>query len=219
VVKVRKHENGRPERMEPVGNARSGPGGSLDAPQPEELIATIVRETMDAAIGGQGCWNLQSGNEMRDCSRAIAVIPLSPNTFDALFNGRSGYRAQYYLSSAEGIRFNRMLVRSLIEPIKAIFDIDPRRQDWNSVKLSIEGPWSKVWVHGDSKPFADAPDGQFRPRRWANRAEGSIWLRAPLPASPAVEIKGTWISDIDGGYKQDPDKADRDDCMSERGFA
>jgi hypothetical protein len=26
---------------------------------------------------------------------AIAVIPLERNTFDALFNGRSGYRAQY----------------------------------------------------------------------------------------------------------------------------
>jgi hypothetical protein len=39
-------------------------------------------------------------------------------TFDALFNGRSGYRAQYYLSCIEGIAFNATLVGALLDPLK-----------------------------------------------------------------------------------------------------
>jgi hypothetical protein len=148
----------------------------------------------------------------------LAIIPLCRDTFDALFNGRSGYRAQYYLSPAEGARFNGMLMKVLLEPIRRIYEFDPRRT-WDSVKRSIRGPWSKVWVHGDSEPFTDALDGEFCPRRWAERANQSIWLRAPLPMLPAIDIKGSWISDLDGHYEQDPDKADRDDCIWERGFA
>jgi len=190
----------------------------LNPPTPSELIAMIEREAMSAAVSGEGFWDWQKGISMLGCGRAFAVIPICRDTFDALFNGRSGYRAQYYLSPAEGARFNGMLMKVLLEPIKRIYELDPRRS-WDSVKRSIEGPWSKIWVQGDSKPFTDAPDGEFCPRRWAECANQSIWLRAPLPAVPAIDIKGTWISDLVGHYEQDPDKADRDDCLWERGFA
>jgi hypothetical protein len=191
----------------------------LNPPTPEQLIAMTEREAMSAADSGNGSWDWQHGTSMFGYSRALATIPICRDTFDALFNGRSGYRAQYYLSPAEGARFNGMLVKVLLEPIKQIYNLDLHPPPWDSVKHSIEGPWSKIWVYGDSKPFADSRDGEFCPRRWADRADGSIWLRAPLPVLPAIDVKGTWISDVDGHYQQDPDKADRDDCLWERGFA
>jgi hypothetical protein len=216
---VAEDEDGQHQRMGPIRHARQAPGTSTThPPKPDDLIAVIEREAMGAALSGKGSWEWQDGTSMLGCGRALVVIPICRDTFDALFNGRSGYRAQYYLSPVEGARFNGMLVKALLEPIERIYDLHPYRS-WDCVKRSIEGPWSKVWVYGDSGPFADSPDGEFRPRRWAERADQSIWLRAPLPAFSAIDVKGTWISDVDGHYEQDPDKADRADCLWERGFA
>src|SRR5882724_2234388 len=103
----------------------------LNPPAPDELIAVIEREAMSAAVSGKGSWDWQDGTSMLGCGRALAVIPICRDTFDALFNGRSGYRAQYYLSPAEGARFNGILVKALLEPIKRIYDRDPRRP-WDS---------------------------------------------------------------------------------------
>jgi hypothetical protein len=83
----------------------------------------------------------------------------------------------------------------------------------------MEGPESKAWVLGDSGPFAVERDGEFRPRRWIERAGFSIWLRAPYPAKPELEVKGTWLSNHGREYKVDPDKADRHLTMYERGHA
>lgn len=72
------------------------------------------------------------------------------------------------------------------------------------------GPYSKILVYGDSKPFLDAPQGEFAPRRWAERTH-TVWLRAPLPQHAAIDLKGTWLSDNDRSYQVDPLKADRDE--------
>jgi hypothetical protein len=99
----------------------------------------VVREATDdnVSIGGKCEW--QPGTEMVGCSRAIIVIPLKPDTFDDLINGRSGYRAQYYLSVEEGQRFNRKLVSALCVPAKRIFDRDPKIPGWDVVEGSIRG--------------------------------------------------------------------------------
>jgi hypothetical protein len=38
---------------------------------------------------------------------------------------------------------------------------------------------------------------EFLPRRWAVNYPESIGLPAPLPKQPAVDVKGTWLSDDD----------------------
>ncbi|MGB8304940.1 MAG: hypothetical protein WCE36_13820, partial [Pseudolabrys sp.] len=74
------------------------------------------------------------------------------------------------------------------------------------------GPHSKVWVYGDqSAAFVDAPKGEFAPRQWAQHQTCSVFLRAPLPEHPAIDLKGTWLSDSDRSYQLDLNKADRDD--------
>jgi hypothetical protein len=192
--------------------------GLLAALPPIDLIAAVQRDAMQTARASRGTCTSQPGIDMRGCKRAIAIVPLD-QTFDALMNGRSGYRAQYYLSREEGVLFNRALLDALLEPIEMIIKLQNSREDWASIKFSLEGPWSKVWVHGDSAPFCDAPEDDFLPRRWARFANQSVWIRAPLPAASAIEIKGTWVSDLDGHYKLDPVKLDRDKDICERGFA
>ena len=46
--------------------------------------------------------------------RVNATIPVSQVLFDQLFNGRSGYRAQYCLSVKEGRQYNRAIVDALV---------------------------------------------------------------------------------------------------------
>jgi hypothetical protein len=85
------------------------------------------------------------------------------------------------------------------------------------LQYSFEGPYSKIWVLGDSAPFCAAREGEFRPRRWADSS--SLWMRAPRPDNPGIEVKETWVSNSDHQYRQDPLKADRHCSLTERGFA
>lgn len=148
----------------------------------------------------------------------IVVIPLPVDTFDDLINGRAGYRAQYYLSVLEGQHFNRALIRSLCAIAKQAFERVPRPPEWSIVERSILGWYSKVWVHGDGDPFLDAPEGEFAPRRWAHRAH-TVWLRAPRPRYPAIDLIGTWLDDKDRSPRLNRSKINRDQDLHENGGA
>jgi hypothetical protein len=124
--------------------------------------------------------------------------------------GRSGYRAQYYISEDDGRHFNALLVKTLNNAIRRIFERSPGPPGWVEIYRSFGGPWSKVWIHEDTEAFQNAHDGEFLPRRWAPLASKSVWIRAPLPKFPALDVKGTWLSLGDQAYRQDPYKADRD---------
>ena len=185
---------------------------------PDDLVTSVASEAVDPYVASDASWRWQSGDLMVGCSRAIVVIPVTLQTFDDLFNGRCGYRAQYHLSISQGENFNLMLVNALRNAAKLIFDRDPKSPGWSVVERSLLGPQSKIWVYGDNRPFAVAPEGEFTPRRWAHRRD-SVWLRAPLPDHPAIDLKGTWLADKDQSYRIDPLKADRGKDLHERGFA
>src|SRR5437762_8629514 len=163
----------------------------------EDLISAVAVEAEAAALEGRSSWRWQLGQEMVGCGRAIALFPLSHETFDALFNGRSGYRAQYHLSCEEGIQFNTMLICALLGSLGTACARSPHRQR-ESLKRSFEGPDTKLWVLYDGEPFRCAAEGELSPRRWLRNNPASMGLRAPMPSLPAIEIKGTWISDLDG---------------------
>src|SRR5215218_1359089 len=91
----------------------------------EDLIQLIGNEARQAAVHGQATWRWQEGQEMAGCGRAVASFPLRQDTFDALFNGRSGYRAQYYLSCDEGTHFNSTLIAALMKPLAFVCDRAP----------------------------------------------------------------------------------------------
>lgn len=156
--------------------------------------------------------------EMAGCGRAIASYPLRSDTLDALFNGRSGYRAQYYLSCSEGIQFDAALISALLKALVFACDRAPLSM-MAALQRSFEGPYSKVWVLCDGGPFQAAPEGEFMPKRWVEKNPASIALHAPLPNLPAIEIKGSWMTGVDHEYREDDVwKGDRHQRLSETGF-
>ncbi|MBR1145202.1 hypothetical protein [Bradyrhizobium sp. AUGA SZCCT0431] len=182
----------------------------------EDLINTVANEAREAAVHGQAAWRWEEGQEMTGCGRAFASFPLRHDSFDALINGRSGYRAQYYLSRDEGTHFNSTLIGCLMKPLVLACDRAPLPMI-TSLLRSFEGPHSKVWVLCDGGPFNAAPAGEFL--RWAENNPISMGLRAPLPPLPAIEIKGNWITDVGQDYREDVTwKGDRHQWLSETGF-
>ena len=182
-------------------------------PMPEDLLAAVATEAVDAvdadADGLDMLW--QPGDNMLGCSRAIAVFPIQRDTFDALFNGRSGYRAQYHLSCQEGAAFNRLMVASLMTAAQQLCKLRPLPQSLDLILRSFEGPWSKVWIWRDREAFQNALRHELNPYRWAKNNPASMGLCAPLPNEPAVEFKGTWLRDHNQEYVQDVTwKGDRD---------
>jgi hypothetical protein len=189
----------------------------LDPPSADKLIRIIAEEVRQRAQDGRGGFKLQPGKEMKGCSRATAMLSISAVSFDLLFNGRSGYRAQFYLSVENGRLFTRLLIEALLETVKILVERE-NASAWGRVEHSLSGPWSKIWMGSDGVPFQDAAEGEFRPRRWTSRK--TIWLRAPLPLDPSIDLKGTWVGDDDGHYYQDTQwKRDRDETVSEIGGA
>jgi hypothetical protein len=175
----------------------------LNPPSPEELITIVAREAMEAALARRFDVRCQDGDNMKGCARARAAIPLCVPTFDLLFNGRSGYRAQYYLSESEGIEFNRLITTALCETARVAHDATPDARGWTFVEKSLQGSWTKIWVHGDRKPICGVDPNEFRPARWARDYPYVIWVRAPLPDAPALDLIGSWVEDETGSIRQD----------------
>jgi hypothetical protein len=109
-------------------------------------------------------------------------------------------------------------VSALCVPAKRIFGRDSKSPGWDVVERSIRGPYSKIWVYGDSAPFKAASKGEFLPRRWSHR-EHSVWLTAPRPEWPAIDLKGTWLDDKERNPRLDLSKKDRDQVLHETGGA
>ena len=185
----------------------------------EPMIGQVASEAIDPQLTRPASWRWEPGEIMIGHGRAIMVIPLTRDTFDDLFNGRCGYRAHYYRSIRDGQHFNRLLVEALCDAAKRIFERSPKPPDWPIVERSLMGPYSKVWVYGEQgEPFVSAPEGEFAPRGWAHLTR-SVFLRAPLPQRPAIDLKGTWLADTDRSYQVDCSKADRDKVLHETGGA
>ena len=59
----------------------------------EDLIHAVANETRKAAVHGQAAWRWQEGQHMAGCGRAVASFPLGADTFDALFDRCTSFRA------------------------------------------------------------------------------------------------------------------------------
>lgn len=75
----------------------------------EDIIAYTINEVRP--------YRIQS--RIKDCKdkagyfRYEAEIPISPNLYDLIFHGCSGYRAQYYHSTEYGVAYNKRFVEKL----------------------------------------------------------------------------------------------------------
>ncbi|RXH31006.1 hypothetical protein XH99_11150 [Bradyrhizobium nanningense] len=120
--------------------------------------------------------------------RIVCQIPLSEPLFDQLFNGRCGYRAQYYLSPEEGEAFNRhildVLEGMLGEPASARLRISQAL-----LQRSFKGAYSKIWAFDETRVFEAAAPCMLMPARW--RLYAGRGTRLPLASH--LDVKGTFI--------------------------
>jgi hypothetical protein len=189
----------------------------LHPPDCEFLVASVARHAQENDGDIHFCW--ETAAENTGYQRIIAEIPVKIETFDALFNGRTGYRAQYYLSPEQGAECNRTLVKALIEPITRTLKMIGFAVPLEIARASMLGRWSRIWVARDGEVFSAALQREFRPKRWARVNPGdSMALRAPLPERPTIDLKGTRIRPQDGAQWLSPDKANRDQRLHERGY-
>lgn len=160
--------------------------------EPVTLLANFISEAAKAENNKKILLDWQESMDSPGFGRVIAQIPISEMTFDQLFNGRSGYRAQYYLSPEEGILFNRDIIIGLNNIIKNTYHRFPLSVSIDLVQKSILAPHSKIWIFNEKEAFDTADDGILNPPRWIkNKAVRG--RKAPLPAHHTIDLMGTFL--------------------------
>jgi hypothetical protein len=185
-----------------------------DAPRLIELIAGQARSESDQAVF---CW--EAAVESIGSFRVKALFPCSPEIYDWLFNGPTGYRAHYYSAVSTGEAFNRRIVAALeAELIQSLAWPDFNASIGNAGLQSLSGPWSKIALNDCA--FREAPERELLPKLWVeNCRPGAMGPRAPRPNSCSVEVVGTWLNSVTGTFWNSPEKADRSAQIHLRGFA
>jgi hypothetical protein len=185
----------------------------IEVPSSADLVR-VAEEAMSAAASSRMPRpTLIQAIERPGGYRAEAKIPVTEEAFDQLFNGRSGYRANYYLSPERGARFSRAIVASLIPAI-----LHASGCDRQFMEQSLRGKYSKIWVAGDGQAFLDAPPA-LQPERWRIYWEGkesALGLRVPLPPPPQIDVKGTFIHSATHDEWLPEIKKDRDNDIHEK---
>lgn len=123
------------------------------------MISGVRIAAKKAAVEGQADFEWQRAVDTEAPSntfRIVSQIPLPERLFDQLFNGRSGYRAQYYLSPEEGEAFNRQIIGALEEELAHPASMK-LELSLSLITRSFRGAYSKIWVANDREAFDAAP--------------------------------------------------------------
>ncbi|MEZ5593561.1 MAG: hypothetical protein R3F53_23790 [Gammaproteobacteria bacterium] len=189
----------------------------LNVPTPMDLVQSMVTQGLAAAERKEVrlCW--QEACESPGYFRLIAYIPLSEEVFDQLFNGRSGYRAQYYLSPEEGVLFNRLLLDALVPIIRRAYDSNEIEAELNALESSLAAPHAKLWVYDEKSAFDAAVPNSLNPARWVQNGV-TRGRKAPLPHHCTVDVKGSFIEPNTGKIFVDEYKLERPLDLFNRGY-
>lgn len=146
------------------------------------------------------CWEASTKHPGQ--ARVSGVFRCPEDVFDQFFNGRTGYRAQYYLGPDVGEAYNRKVLDRL-EPIvrcvcvKTTTRLVPAVAD----RESLRAPGAKVWFRERRDHYLG--DSLIRPARWVEHweARSKEFPMGLIPAPrefPWVEVKGGWVHASDG---------------------
>jgi hypothetical protein len=181
-----------------------------------ELIVQLATAASQAMQNNQIVLEWQQATDKEappNTFRVVTQIPVGEVFFDELFNGRSGYRAQYYLSPEEGEAFNRQLIEAL-EPMVANADLAPLGVSQDRIRRSLLGRHSKIWAFDEQVAFDAATPGTLMPARWRSNGAGR---GTRLPRASHLDFKGTFLQP-NGAYWVDPIKLTRANDLHERGY-
>ncbi len=192
-------------------------GRLLEAPQPEELLEQAIAEAREASRNGliQLAW--QESTKRPGYFRLVAQVPLSETTFDQIFNGRSGYRAQYYISPEEGILYNRDILDGFAPAFKTAYPKQPLDIEFDLIEKSLRAPHSKIWVFGEKAAFDNAAQDALNPPRWVENG-ATRGRKAPLPSHCMIDVKGAFIHPGTSDLFVDELKLDRAWDLFKRGY-
>ncbi len=93
----------------------------LDVPTPHDLVDQLLAVGASASDDGLTRLSWKESDDRPGYFRLVAQVPLTEVIFDQLFNGRSGYRAQYYLSPEEGVLYNRDILEAVVSIIRTAY--------------------------------------------------------------------------------------------------
>jgi hypothetical protein len=189
----------------------------LNPPRASDLVARLLEEALQAAASGQMPLERQEACEARGYFRLVAQVPVAKCTFDYLFNGRSGYRAQYYLSPEEGILYNRQIVDGLVPAVRTAYDRKPLHAPFEWVERSLRAPHAKIWVFQEREAFDTASKETLNPPRWVEHGD-TRGRRVPLLDHPIVDLKGAFIRPGTDDLFVDPLKLERPCDLHRKGF-
>jgi hypothetical protein len=189
----------------------------VHVPQPKDLLERVIKEAALAAQSGSIRLEWQPSRERAEYFRLVAQIPVTEITFDQLFNGRSGYRAQYYLSPEEGVLYNRDIINGLVSVLESANRQTPLQVEFNRIETSLRAPHSKIWIFNEREAFDEAVADLLSPLRWvAHRA--TTGRKAPLPDHCMIDVKGAFIRPDTGDLFVDELKLDRACDLFMKGF-
>jgi hypothetical protein len=189
----------------------------LNAPEPEKLLEHVQADSVVAARAGRVFLKWQRADEAPRYFRLVAQIPVGEVIFDQLFNGRSGYRAQYYLSPEEGVIFNRQLVRDFEPTVRLAFEQQALNVKVDVVVESLFAPHSKIWIFKEQEAFDSALEDGLNPPRWLDNG-ATRGRRAPLPDHFTIDLKGAIIQGVNRELFVDELKLSRPYDLHMRGY-
>lgn len=181
----------------------------LNVPTPTELGQQLRSVAESAAKNNRVKLVCKEAKDARGYFRIEAQIPLTEQIFDQLFNGRSGYRAQYYLSPEEGVLYNHYLLRNLVNALQVSYNHSPLPDaTFEQVTASIFAPHAKIWVFDERPAFDEATADMLNPQRWVDggRARGR---KIPLPDHFTIDVKGAFLEPTTNQLFVDDLKLDR----------
>lgn len=157
--------------------------------------------------------------------RAHIKICVTPATCASFHSGRSGYRAQFYRSTANGERANGFAMASITNAIRSqLRDTRLMTRAW--IERSLLGIGSKVWIHqGQWLHLKRNSDRLLFVARWRRelcssderRRKLAVWGSLVPRDEYRLDLKGALLT-LDGEQLGSSPKKGRSDDIHELGF-
>jgi hypothetical protein len=156
----------------------------------EELVADVLEDVrVIRALAETG-----RDPGLTGCLRPVFHIEL-PKTGDALFNGRSGYRAQYWIDPWHGLTANAILIASLKPRLMAAVNVlDQPALAKIDISASLDAVSSKIWISEAPATLTGNRDLNVEP--WLSEAARGVELARLGLSAPAVsrfEVQGALL--------------------------